>query len=118
MRRRNLHQLPSGHNGVFGVRTSRHGVGDAIAHGDAGDVGRDRFHGSRAFASENHGQRRRIQAHPKIDIDVVDAGRRDLDQRLAGTRRRLRDVAKFQFLDTAELLDKDSFHSVLSFLRR
>ena len=73
-----LHQLPGRHSGIFGVRSARHGVSDAIARADIGDVGTNGFHRPRGFVAENNRRRGGIEAGAEINIDEIHARRRDL----------------------------------------
>src|SRR5579883_939132 len=117
-RRRDLDELPGGDGLVFGLGAARHRVDDAIAWFDIGDVERDVFDRSGAFASENNGRLRGIQARAEISINEVDTRGGDFDQRLAGRKLRLGHFGVLQVLDAARLFDNNGFHKVRSFLRR
>ena len=76
--------------------------------------GADGDHHAGAFLPERERQRARIRARAVIDVDEVDAGRLDVDQRLAGAERRLGDVLETENLGPACLVKANRLHLILA----
>ena len=72
--RGNFDELGGGDHGVIGIRAAGHGIGDAIANGDGGDVFADGDNRARAFVTEREGGIGFIEAETEIDVNEVDAG--------------------------------------------
>ena len=107
---RQLHKLPGGHHGVLGVGSARHGVSDAIARLHFFDIRRRPLSTVPAPSlPKNDGRIGFVQAGAEIDVDEVDAGRRDLHQRLAGPGSGLGRSAYFRFSGPPGVSTKTAF---------
>src|SRR6185437_11088824 len=91
------------------------GIGDAIPDHDAGYVRADRRHRSRAFLADDQRHAWRfVEAAAEIHVDVVEADRALLDQRLAWPRSWCGHVFPLHDLGAAVGVDPDSLgHIVL-----
>ena len=112
----NPHQFPRRDGGVFGVAADFQAIGDRIADGDIIDAGSDGL--DRAGASHPRRERRLVgigvelleHAAPHVDIDEIDPGVGDFDQRLALARFRGIDIAQHQGLRSAVFGNPYCFH--------
>ena len=99
---------------VFGVTAADDERHDLVAILPAGGPGpaRDDFAGDFEPGNIGGARGRRIKAHPLHDVGPVDAGGGDLDQNLAGARRRRRALLRDQNVRSARRADRDDRHAV------
>jgi hypothetical protein len=111
-RGRQLHEPARRHDRVVRIRPEHHRIRHAVADGDLGDTGADVRHGARSLRAQRERQRQRhVTPRAVLNIDEVDAGGRDLDERFAGLRCRHVDVVIAQRLRATAYVNTNCFHS-------
>ena len=93
-----------------GVGAGGEDKGDPVADGDAVDTGADAFDDAGAFQSERQRQVALIESAAQLRIEEVDAGSLDLDEHLARSGRRQRQVLEHHGFRTAAGVNTNSFH--------
>ena len=105
------HDQPIGGDGrVFRVSAEHGGVRDAMPDLQPADPRTHRGHGATRFLAQNEGRRHPVLPAALVDVDEVDPGRVDLDERLSRGGRGLRHVQIFEGVWTAGRADLDGFH--------
>ncbi len=97
------HQLFGWDDGILGVGTARHRVGNAVARLDHGYTRADGFDGTRAFAARRERKIGLVETRAEVDVDEVDARSRDLHQRLAGGGCGDGRIHELQYFGTADI---------------
>ena len=106
-----LHEPLRRHDGELRVRAEHHRIGHAIADGDFRDAGAHGRHRPRGLRAERERQLGRLVApRAVLHVDEVDAGRRNLDERFAGLRRRHVDLVVTQRVGAAAFVYAYGFH--------
>ena len=111
------HSVGNGHgvlgrdDHLLGVAPRRLHPGDAVARPNVLHLRADRTHRPGALDADDPRQRPGVAGdRPLVDVAVVDADRGRVDEELARTRLRPRDVPKLEHLRPAVPLDRDRAH--------
>ena len=109
-----FHQLGGGHHRILGVRAARHRIRYSVAGRNFRNAVAHRFHGAGAFTADRNRNIGFVQAGTEVDVDEVDAARRQANQRLPGTRLRHRHLGQLETLRTPWDGDLNGFHNSVS----
>ncbi len=109
-RRREEDQAVAGDQAVGGVCAQPAEERHPVAGLRLSDARPDGLHHARALAAGDSGQGDLVPSQPLIDLDEIDADRRQLDQRLAGAGGRRRAFLKLQYLRAAEFRIDNRVH--------
>ncbi len=106
--RRNLHQPVRWHRRVLGITSEHRGISHTIAHRQVphvvAQIGPDRRNHARPFLSQDQRQRRLVAPFAVIDVNKVDARRRDLHHGFVRFRLRDRQLHQFHHFRPTRLL--------------
>src|SRR6266436_6423740 len=89
---RYLYQTVLGNTRIFGIAAQHSGVRDAIAYFERLDLAAKSAHHARRFLPVNEWERSGITSFAEVNVNKVDADRRDLDHSLVRIRRWNRQV--------------------------
>ena len=103
---RSVHVLAHDPGSVVEARVDH----DLVALGEAVDSLAEPDDDARSVGPEDPGLRRRGKPAAEPDVEVVEGGRPEADQHLAGARLRVGDVLVAENLGPAVLVDADRLH--------